>query len=218
VRTIAITRALGAAIFFSFACLPQSTMFKVKAQNAQGLPARMIIAEHPNPIEPLRVVNFKFGEETVVPGTAFSAGDDWLANMSVTVKNATDKSIMGIGVQVTFLDMGDGTYQHPLSSDTIQVGTRPGKDVEAASAAPLQLGPGQEETIPFASEYNVMKTQVDGRQMTMSAIRTCRVLFNVYFSDGTSWLLSNYFTLEPNNPGHWHQISYEQFTRNSSLK
>jgi hypothetical protein len=125
----------------------------------------------------------------------------------------TKKMIAGIGVQLTFIDTGDGSFARPFAADQIFVGakTAAAGNAESGSTTSLQIAPGQEETIPFASEYDGMKTQIAGRQTPLSAIRSCRVLFNVYFSDGTRWQTAGYYMPDPNNPSRSISTSYEQF-------
>lgn len=183
--------------------------FPAKAQASEPARGRMIVTEHPNPIAPLHVVNFKFDNQAVEPGVAFNGGDDWLSHMSVTVRNMAKKTIAGIGVRVDFLDTGDGSYARPLASDQIFVGAK--SDSQSGEAIPLQIVPGEEEWIPFAPEYEGMKTQIAGRQTPLSAIRSCRVLFNVYFSDGTSWQIAHYYAPDPTNPHRSLPTSYKQF-------
>jgi hypothetical protein len=58
-------------------------------------------------------------------GTLFLADEDWLKNMSIFIKNRTDKEIVYAEVQLIFPDLGDGTEARPLTAYTFSVGQPP---------------------------------------------------------------------------------------------
>jgi hypothetical protein len=61
----------------------------------------------------------------LTPVAPFQADEDWLKNMSIFIKNRTDKEIVYAEVQLIFPDLGDGTEARPVTAYTISVGQRP---------------------------------------------------------------------------------------------
>src|ERR1700741_1950897 len=59
------------------------------------------------------------------PGTPFQADEDWLKNMSIVLKNRTDKVIVRAEVQLFFPDTGDGSSYRPVTAYTMTMGQRP---------------------------------------------------------------------------------------------
>ena len=54
------------------------------------------------------------------PGTPFQADEDWLKNMSIVLKNRTDKVIVRAEVQLFFPDTADGSPSRSVTAYTLQ--------------------------------------------------------------------------------------------------
>jgi hypothetical protein len=66
---------------------PWSDGLVVRAQENQTV--RLISRERGMPIDPIQEVSFEEGDEPVLPGVTLNAGDDWLKNLPVTIKNVS---------------------------------------------------------------------------------------------------------------------------------
>jgi hypothetical protein len=177
------------------------------------------------PIDPIQVVSLKEGEEPVIPGVAFDASDIWLKNLSVTIKNVSIKDITRVEVDFAFLDTGDGTAGHPFLSHRYELGEKPphalyshsGEKIEQTPGPPLLLQPGHELTVPFASDFDDMKAEIETVQ-PMSTIRRCRVEFSVYFADGTKWAHGGYYLPDSDHPGRYSGVSFQKYKEYSAPK
>lgn len=190
----------------------------VNAQAGLAGTSRMVVGERSSYMDPIQVVVFKEGDDRIVRGVPFQAGDDWLKYLSVTVRNASKKNIAGIEAVMSLLDTGDGTSTRPIVTSNVLVGVRPGVQSgstnEGMPPSSVLIEPGQSVTISFAANYDGFKTKVEAQQ-SISTIHRCRMSFSVFFADGTRWIVDQYYRPEPAHPGRYAPMSFEEFQKYS---
>ena len=156
------------------------------------------------------------------PGVPFQAGDDWFDHLTVVLKNISSKEIIFGGVQVFFLDMGDGTPMRPMLTDQSTVGQRPehgrysritGNRLAGPARNSILVEAGQEFTVPVVSpdRYESAKEMIESRQ-PLSSITKIRIgLTMFYFEDGTRWGANLYYRPDFSVPGKYVVISRKEF-------
>jgi hypothetical protein len=150
----------------------------------------MIFTQYPLPIDPIDVSNFKEGNDAVPPGIPIKAGEDWLKNVSLTIKNVSPKDITRVQVDLTFLDTGNGTRQRPfLAPAEVDLGLLPehdlywhtssGERIRPQNPGPLLLlAPGQQLTVSFASQYDEIREYADEASRPMSTIQKVLITYD----------------------------------------
>jgi len=180
----------------------------------------MILPARVTPNAAIEAVAFKAGSDSVTPGVAVAGSDDWLKNISVTIKNVSKKNIVAVNVKLHLPDTGDGSVARPFSDpefklsasaaafDATQNPTRsPG-----TPGADLPLRPGQEMTIALAPHYDPIKASLESNR-PMATIQKCMFTFSAYFSDGTAWMMGTYYEPDPTRAGVWAPITFQQFSQ-----
>jgi hypothetical protein len=152
------------------------------------------------------------GAIEIKPGGPLQAGNDWLQNTSITLKNRTDKTIVCIVLGLFFPDTGDGmSSSTPVTAYFLTVGRRPDVDSFSHSgtheapdpnAKPLLFLPGQTLVIHFSDYFSGIQTLIE-QKVPLSRILRCYISREaIYFEDGMKWGdLSGFSTPDPGHPG-----------------
>lgn len=196
--------------------------------------------EDPFPDDPVRVIQVLEGDTDVTPGgrdpvtgrtykrwngKPFQAGDDWLKNLVVVMKNVSNKVIVAASVTVDVPQVGneipgkDKIYVSDMWK-TFYLGsvpehalfTRDGRKIELPPAEPIWLMPGQEIRFALESHLDEMKEAMrPGR--SISSVTTCWVrLHYFYFADATRWSsFSGFQKPDFSVPGKYVRISVDEF-------
>lgn len=220
------TPALGAVFVVLASSLLASALLGERAANpvAAGpvFGTRVVYIDAQYPVDPVTITNVAVGDEEirpgvstgpreVRPGTPFQVDEDWLKNMSISLKNRTDKVIVRAEIQLWFPDTGDGSPAQPVTTYTIAVGRRPEIDSHWGGGRkfppephkqPILLAPGQTLVIRVSDYFDGILSRVGEKlpfsQVTRIAIQRSRV----YFVDGMSWDDLNGFGVpDQNHPG-----------------
>jgi hypothetical protein len=157
----------------------------------------------------------------------FNAGDDWIKDLFIVIKNVSPKKIVYVAVGCILFETADwqaelakhATATAPVvGSASDIVGRRPdqalysallGRRVKPDTNAPLELEPGQEFTVALESPdaYPTLKSTVE-EKMPMSNIAACNGrIGQIFFEDGTQWQGHRYKRADLNEPGHWIEMS-----------
>jgi hypothetical protein len=155
------------------------------------------------------------------PGTPFQADEDWLKNMSIVLKNRTDKVIVRAEVQLWFPDTGDGSSSRPVTAYTITVGQRPEIDSYASNGQkippepgkqPLLFAPGQTLVIHVADHVDAMQSRVEETLPFSQVTRLAIQRLQFYFVDGMRWDdLHGFGVPDPNHPGQFTYMDRNTF-------
>jgi len=136
----------------------------------------------------------------------FRAGDDWLKDLSLVLKNRTSKSIVYIGLKLRFPQTkaegpeAAGMFGYGRIPDAVAHDSSEKKLTQGESARPLLLAPGQQVTLSVGEHAEEMRAGLEGVQ-SFPSISLCYIEFAVYFEDGMAWLVGHYVAPDPNQPG-----------------
>lgn len=202
-------------------------------QSAAEAPnTRRVRLNSKNPDDPARIVLIKEGDMDVTPGVRpykswegkpFQAGDDWIKNLTVTIKNLSNKEIVAASLNVYFPETGTGRGDSPVYGDVISLGRRPamyartggtnGEKLEpAGTSSALQVLPGQQLTVSLAEYYAEIQGAVEQSRPIPNLTVCTIVLEGVFFSDGTMWAQGREFKkADPRSPGRYVEITADQF-------
>lgn len=152
--------------------------------------------------EPIKVSNLKVKGRKVTIGQKFSEDDDWLNNLTISIKNTSDKAILFLEMAVVFPRSNDNepeyTYRLKYGSIPAPPGTAP------ISNMPDMVKPNETIDIVLSEEeYNHIK---DSLRMSGYPANTERVqlsLAAVIFDDETMWRGGHILHRDPNDPEKW---------------
>lgn len=211
-----------------------SVLSALQATSSVGDPpnTRRVRLNRKSPDEPARIMVVKEADVDVTPGVRpykswegkpFQAGDDWVRNLAITIRNLSNKEIVAASLNVYFPETGTGRGDSPVFGDVISLGRRPamyakvgGTNTEtlepAGTSPPLHILPGQELTVPLAQYYPEIKQAVE-QARPISNLSICNiVLQGVFFSDGTMWAHGHEFKKpDPNAPGRYIEMTADEF-------
>jgi hypothetical protein len=156
----------------------------------------------------------------------FNAGDDWLKDLSIVIKNISQKKIVFVAVSCILYETGDWQAELAkhitvpvMGNASDVVGRRPDQALYSASLGrrlkpdtntpSLELAAGQESTIAIENpdDYHALKSTVE-EKLPMSNIAACNGgISQVFFEDGTQWSHHRYSRADLNEPGRWIEMS-----------
>jgi hypothetical protein len=194
-----------------FVFLPFSFFISARVAKAQETEAKVVL-EPGLPGDPFQVVGLTEGTEAVTLSVPFSAGDDWLRNLSITFKNTSPKPITRVELVVKFLDPVAANL-----SSTTELGKRPanallslnGQPIPQTSGPPLVVEPGKTYTMPVIGDYGTLEAQIAQHQLPMWAMRNIQITFSFYYGDSTRWFHG--YAAPGSTVGHWVLITPQQF-------
>jgi hypothetical protein len=211
---------------------------------AQDANTKTVLLDRPMGNDPIRVVKVMDGpNELKSDGKTFpnhyvweavlEAGDDWVKDLSVVIRNVSTKKITNISVACNLLESADlsaeiakhSSQANPVVGQASNVvGWRPefalyspftgrkGKpDSERRPA--FELLPGQEFTIAVENpeNYEFLKSTVEHRQ-PIATVTACPIgIPHVFFADGTQWQ-GHRFMRPTDTPGHYTTISLNEWS------
>jgi hypothetical protein len=155
------------------------------------------------------------------PGVPFQAADDWFNHLTVVLKNDSEKRVVYADIRVFFLDLGNGTQQHPMIVEGNQIGERPkharystiqGAWQNDPARDPILIELGHEFSLPAIDpeRFDEVKQAIEGRQPLSSNTALRLDVSTVYFEDGTKWG-GGYFPPDFSGPGKYLHISQKEF-------
>jgi hypothetical protein len=224
--------ALPAAVAF----LAMSGWFGGRAPVAAANPGRAVgyktvDIDRQSRMDPVTINGVTIGDQQIQPGvsagplehepgTPFQAGDDWLRNLSIVLKNRTNKTIARAEIELFFPDTGDG-ISTPVTVYLIQIGRRPDIDSFSGSgkylppnphAQPLLFLPGQTLAIHLTDYINEIQSVVE-QKMPLSQITRCHIhRVNFFFTDGMKWGdLDGFAVPDPSHPGKFAALDRRRY-------
>jgi len=205
----------------------------MQSESAVGNGTKTVRLEPQIPGDPVSIAQILEGETDVTPtgphkrsdGKPFEAGDDWLKNLVVVIKNVSQREIVSASFGLDFPETGSGVKGDGLMQYSIRLGREPdhalympdGQKRDPESTEPLRLLPGEELRVPLASYYDHIKYVVEIKR-PITSIATCWLrLGSFYFADGTRWAPSGFYKPDPSTPGKYIHITPEEFRNASSV-
>lgn len=158
----------------------------------------------PMPLE-IKAVKTKRGKGKI--GEAISDDDDWFDGLTVTLENTSGKTIIYIRGGFLFFKPQERGVAEPPWYDTFNYGRHPGvPGTVHLTALPLSVKTGETLDITLSnSDYVSIKQRLEqfGHPASVKDIK-----FNVeeiYYDDGTAWIVGDNYERDPNNPEKYKQ-------------
>ena len=177
------------------------------------------------PCEAARVVKVTVGTQDVTPGfrrphhgpsgPPFQAGDDWLKDMTFTIRNRSTRTLVELAWAASFPETEATGYVITQHFDLGRVPenaayTREGNKLIQGSRQSLDLHPGQEIMISLMPYADDIRKLLEQRQ-PFSTIHTCFISVHAgYFADGMQWVLADYNVPDPSHPGFFKPADVSQ--------
>ncbi len=172
--------------------------------------------------DPVDVVAIFEGDENVMPlsvgrdpstgqpnrrstGRTFEAGDKWIDNLVVVLKNYSDKNIVAGSFRLDLPESGTGTLESPITSASTQFGTNP----THPGGAPIRWNSGSEFRISISDYADNVKAAVNYVEGGDPTVVWLRLQF-FYFDDGTRWAPGDFQRWDTSLQA-WVRISAEDF-------
>lgn len=134
--------------------------------------------------------------EPYLPGKPFQAGDNWLRDLSITLKNQTSKKIAFVWVTFIFPQDESNIFEGHIywelmlgqpPANTLGTFNHPREVIPKGTGRPLNFAPGQEMTISLGDYIGPLKARIEGWK-PFASVNKCIIAVNhVYFDDGMRW-------------------------------
>jgi len=167
---------------------------------------KMIVRPRTLVKQPLEI-SFEHRGQLAKPNEEFEGDADWLGNLTLKVKNNTNKAITYVLLDLYFYaQAGTGEDQQPtLGLHTISLGVDPDRKVPAHE---FHLAPNESVEIPLAARYKDIKTLVEFRRPVEQVNQMVVRIHDVLFDDGTLFEVSTMYRRnpDPNDLHKWIKI------------
>ena len=186
---------------WTFACA------QVQAQQPGQRTVRQYPAE-PGSQSPLEVVSVKVKGEAVEPGRPFTGGDDWLAGLTIKLKNVADKPISFVDRRLLFPTPAGDKRKSVGLLGLLRYGCWPGYPCYPdASGSDKQILPGQTQDIELTEEaYKRLESslaQLGARTPVESAEFE---IDSAFFDDDTRWSRGFILKRDPAEPNKYKTV------------
>lgn len=161
-----------------------------------------IIKHMPYPNQPIEInVEIK-GKVAQLNEKIDEDEDDWLDNLSITVKNISDKTITYVRINLDFPETKKtgNMMRFPLSY---------GQNLRApiVSGQPEALLPGHDATVVLSGQVFTDLQMFIEKRHPLKALKKVTIHINeVSFDDGTIWSGGSFFRVDPNDPRKYIRI------------
>lgn len=159
--------------------------------------ADKVITHVPHLIQPVEIVRTTVkGEDVKLNVKIDGAGDDWLNNLSITVKNVSDKPIIFIRMYLYFPET-------KATGNVMFFPIRYGQNPQTPMLAGQRevLPPDQETTFVLSGQtFHRLRTFIEKRHPLNTLNKLSVQIDQVSFEDGTMWTGGDYFRPDPGNP------------------
>ena len=158
----------------------------------------------------------------IQPVTPFQAGSDWLQQMTISLVNRTNKTIVFGVVLLHFLDTGNCSSAQPCVGAELHFGKRPAIDAydgrsgqplkpEHPDRPPLDWKPEQ-TLVVHVSDYMAEIEEDLANYLPVTAVTKVNVYRGpFYFTSGMKWSLGRYSIQDPEHPGKFKEIPADYF-------
>lgn len=153
---------------------------------------------------PVKVAAVKTKKGQVKTDKKFLDDDDWLRGITVSIANASDKTVTHVTIELLF-HRPEGQTRLPPLVYPLTYGRSPFLPREAVPfTQPEPLLPGNSRAIVLVdTEYNSLKEYLKEAKYPVSIKRLGVRVTEIGFSDGTAWTAGEMFRRAPDNPDKW---------------
>lgn len=137
----------------------------------------------PSKIEALKIIEIKLGDEAITLGQPFSASGEWLKNLTIKVRNISERPISSIRIQ---FNLPEAKYQESTMGFSLEYGKALSTGINYGEQKPLMPN---EELVLFRNEahYNRDRDGIARRAGTTDFSKVLIGMTMVKFEDGTVW-------------------------------
>lgn len=159
--------------------------------------------------------------DRVQPVTPFQASGDWLQQMTISLVNRTNKTIVYGSVIMHFVDTGD-CVSLPCAGTELHFGHMPAIDAyDGRTGQPLRLEHPERPPLGWQSEQTYVVHVSDymdkierslSNFMSESAVGKVNIYRSAfYFEDGMRWTPGRYSVPDPERPGKFNHLPVDYF-------
>jgi hypothetical protein len=158
------------------------------------------------PKEPVKIGKLKAKGATVILGEKFRADDDWVKELTISIKNISEKTITYLEIELSF-PRDKGAPEETDAHDRIIYGQYPALPGETATAHPDQppIRPGNTVDVVLR-DYEGIRKFLNETHYPVSINRLEVSVGDLVFDNGTKWSGGGLFRRDPDNPGGWIRI------------
>ena len=172
-----------------------------RATSAQG-GGKKIIREPVLSKEPVEIVDVKFKGKAVKFGDEVDGDETWLKDVTLKVRNVSDKPITYLRLDLVF---PDPFIPGAVNTQNVMLGQRADLPMTSRNQ-PLRLEPGQSATVSLAAYFDEIKSLVETRYGWVRNVSQVAVnLGDALFEDGTLYFGGSVFRRNPDasSPRKW---------------
>jgi hypothetical protein len=208
------------ALAFALLLFPATQWLKPANSAADGK-GRQVDSQVANQRTPVVITKVTLGETIVQAGrmflgqvdpiTPFTAGDDWIQNLTLYLYNRTNKTIVYTSVQIVFPETGELT---PPRGFLLRLGRVPPPiDVlfRPTDRPPILFLPGQTMVIRLGDYIDQIKSEVEPVFPLAAATKLKIYVESSYFADGMLTFSDAYWSADPQDPGKQLRIGPDYF-------
>lgn len=178
--------------------------------------------------DPVRIVRVLYKDQDVTPrgiyhswdGMPFQGDDDWLKDITVVLRNTSNRVIVAASIMIDFPETGKGVPGSPVLAEVLPMGRWPdhalyrpdGGKIDPGPIEPLTWKPGQTLEFPIAPVYERALATIRSKT-PLTNVTTCWVrLGSFYFPDATRWAAHRFYK-PADVPGKYVPMTVEEFRR-----
>ena len=213
------SKTLGGSALAILLLLALATWWPKPAGVAAAGTERQIELTRARKVDPVLITKVTLGDTVVQstrfgpadPVTPFQGGDDWIQNLSISLLNRTNQTIVFADIDLAFPETGDG-----ISSPTYVVNLNLGRIPDAVAfdgrgrphrqppeQQPLSFGPDRSMVIHLGDHIDQI-TSGASPGLPLPAVKRLRVILSsFYFTNGMKFAANAYSTLDPEKAGRW---------------
>jgi hypothetical protein len=150
--------------------------------------------------EPVKILRLKIKSKDFALGQKFLEDDDWLKNLTISVKNVSGKNITFISLTLDF-PRSEGSTEVPSAYD-LEYGRNPLFPVDAIlpdNQKPILAGETKDLALSD-EEYNSLRHFLSETNYPTSIKQVDIILGQIIFEDGTKWAGGAWFRRDSTNP------------------
>jgi hypothetical protein len=191
---------LGVTLF----ALIAGTLYTTAAQQPKERLIRRLPIEQN---EPIAITNIKVNDQSVSFDKKFTADDEWLRTLVVSIKNKSDKLILFASIQLQFPRPAGS--QDKMSVEDIFYGNwalqrRPPTPEEGF----IGIAPGETVEIPLSvQKFLDLRQFLTATGFPQSIDEVDMRVNSVIFEDDSMWTRGTYVRRDQNNPSSWKNVN-----------
>lgn len=170
---------------------------------------------------PVAVTQVAIGGRAIRPGQPIAVSGKWLGTTVVTLRNVSPKSIVQVGMDLTFPESGNGSPNNPFEAAWSSLGLVPNVVYTdrngqfhappsfGAQPAPIRIAPGAYFHLPFSKDGDTVQATLAKKGVPIT--KASLAFTTIYFADDSRWSAGVYYLAPHPAGGAWTRVTKEQF-------